>query len=86
MENEFDRNYKVSKYIDQIKKVKDMEYINLAKLANDYQYFTFFRTFDEAKYFLVTRAKNKLILLDKEINKLKNKIPKLEKLSEKINQ
>jgi len=86
MENEFDRNYKVSKYIDQIKKVKDMEYINLAKLANDYQYFTFFKSFDEAKDFVINRAKSKLALLEKEINQVKKKIPKLEKLSEKINQ
>jgi len=85
MENEFDKNYKVSKYLDQIKKVKDMEYINLAKLARDYEYFIFFKTFNEAKDFVVNRAKNKLTLLEKEIKQLKKKIPKLENLTEKIN-
>ncbi|MEO7048742.1 MAG: hypothetical protein ABI091_25800 [Ferruginibacter sp.] len=74
--------YRVSMYIDEIRKVnvKNNDFYKHVLRNNFYLYFD---TYLDAKEYLVERHKTKIFEMEKELNKLKKKLPKLLNIIEK---
>jgi len=73
--------YRVSKYLDQIKKVKDVKE-DFASYIISNAFYVYFDTFIEAKRFVIGRHWSKILTLEKELKALHKKTCKLDKLTD----
>lgn len=73
--------YRVSKYIDEIRKVK-IENEGFDTYVVNHAFYHYFENYKEAKEFVVNRHKMKIINLERELKLFHRKTSKLENLIE----